>query len=58
LQGDVIAILNKDAKTVAEYSYDAWGAITSAVTDTKLTKGVDIETINPFNNVKSVDFLI
>ena len=25
LQGDVIAIVNKDAQTVARYSYDAWG---------------------------------
>ena len=48
LQGDVIAIVDKDAKTVAEYSYDAWGAITSAVTHTNLTNGVEIATINPF----------
>ena len=25
LQGDIIAILDKDAQTVARYSYDAWG---------------------------------
>ena len=48
LQDDVIAIVNKDAQTVARYSYDAWGAVTSAVTNTELTKGVDIATINPF----------
>ena len=48
LQGDIIAIVDKDAKTVARYSYDAWGAVTSAVTHTDLTKGVDIATINPF----------
>ena len=48
LQGDVIAIVDKDAKTVAEYSYDAWGVVTNAVTDTELTNGVDIATINPF----------
>ena len=48
LQGDVIAIVDKDAKTVARYSYDAWGAITSAVTYTELTEDVDIATINPF----------
>ena len=48
LQGDVIAIVDKDAKTVARYSYDAWGAVTSAVTNTELTKGVDIAAINPF----------
>ena len=28
LQGDVIAIVDKDVKTVAEYSYDAWGVPT------------------------------
>ena len=48
LQGDVIAIVDKDAQTVARYTYDAWGAVTSAVTYTELTKNVDIATINPF----------
>ena len=48
LQGDVIAIVDKDAQTVARYSYDAWGAITSAITYTELTEGVDIAAINPF----------
>ena len=48
LQGDVIAIVDKDAQTVARYSYDAWGAVTNAVTYTELTDGVDIATINPF----------
>ena len=28
LQGDIIAITNKNGKTVAEYSYDAWGVPT------------------------------
>ncbi len=28
LRGDVIAIVNKDAETVAKYSYDAWGVCT------------------------------
>ncbi len=28
LQGDVIAIVDKDAQTVARYSYDAWGKCT------------------------------
>ena len=44
LQGDVIAIVNKDAETVARYSYDAWGVpnITSDSSDCK------IATINPF----------
>ena len=48
LQGDVIAIVDKDAQIVARYSYDAWGAVTSAVTYTDLTKNVGIATINPF----------
>ena len=48
LQGDVIAIVDKDAQTVARYSYDAWGACTEAVTYTELTDGLDIAAINPF----------
>ena len=48
LQGDVIAIVDKDAKTVARYSYDAWGDITNAVTYTEFTDGVEISTVNPF----------
>ena len=44
LQGDVIAIVDKNAQTVARYTYDAWGVCT-IVTD---TSGVDIATINPF----------
>ena len=42
LQGDVIAIVDKDAKTVARYSYDAWGVCT--VTQ----DSVGIANINPF----------
>ena len=42
LQGDVIAIVDKDAQTVARYSYDAWGVCT--VTH----DSVGIATINPF----------
>ncbi|MBQ9121741.1 MAG: RHS repeat-associated core domain-containing protein, partial [Clostridia bacterium] len=44
LQGDVIAIVNKNAETVARYSYDAWGVpnITSDSSDCR------IATINPF----------
>ena len=42
LQGDVIAIVDKDAQTVARYSYDAWGEC--AVTQ----DSVGIATINPF----------
>ena len=48
LQGDIIAIVNKKAETIARYSYDAWGACTSAVTYTELTEDVDIAAINPF----------
>ena len=44
LQGDVIAMVDKNAQTVARYTYDAWGVCT-IVTD---TSGVDIATINPF----------
>ena len=43
LQGDVIAIVDKDAKTVARYSYDAWG-VCSIVSD---STGF-IATVNPF----------
>ena len=42
LQGDVIAIVDKDAKTVARYSYDAWGVCT--VTQ----DSVGIASVNPF----------
>ena len=44
LQGDVIAIVDKNAQTVARYTYDAWGVCT-IVTD---TSGADIATISPF----------
>ena len=44
LQGDVIAIVDKDAKTVARYTYDAWG-----VPEVKLdSSDCQIATINPF----------
>lgn len=44
LQGDVIAIVDKDAKTIARYSYDAWG-----VPEIKLDSSeCQIATINPF----------
>ena len=42
LRGDVIAIVDKDARTVARYAYDAWGVCT--VTQ----DSVGIATINPF----------
>lgn len=44
LQGDIIAIVNKDAETVARYSYDAWGVCTV----TKDISGCDIANINPY----------
>ena len=44
LQGDVIAIVNKDAETVARYSYDAWG-VPTVMSD---TSGINIATVNPF----------
>ena len=44
LQGDIIAIVDKDAQTVARYSYDAWG-----VPEIKLdSSDCQIATINPF----------
>ena len=44
LQGDVIAIVDKDAQTVARYSYDAWG-----VPEVKFDfSSCQIATINPF----------
>ena len=44
LQGDIIAIVDKDAKTVARYSYDAWG-VPTVVSD---SSGRSIATVNPF----------
>ena len=44
LQGDVIAIVDKDAHTIARYSYDAWG-----VPEIKLdSSNCQIATVNPF----------
>ena len=48
LQGDIIAIVDRNGEKVAEYTYDAWGACTSVITNTELTDGVDIAAINPF----------
>ena len=42
LQGDVIAIVDEDAKTVARYSYDAWGVCTV------ILDSAGIANINPF----------
>ena len=44
LQGDVIAIVDKDAQIVAKYTYDAWGVCTieSDISDS------NIASVNPF----------
>ena len=44
LQGDVIAIVNKDAETVAKYSYDAWGVCTIS----QDVSDCGIANVNPF----------
>ena len=44
LQGDIIAIVDKNAHTVARYSYDAWGACT-VVADTSECSAA---AVNPF----------
>ena len=44
LQGDVIEIVDKDAKTVARYTYDAWGACT-IIQD---SSDCNIASINPY----------
>ncbi len=44
LQGDVIAIVNRDGDTVARYSYDAWGKCSITLDNS----GVGIATINPY----------
>ena len=44
LQGDIIAIVDKNAHTVARYSYDAWGACT-VVAD---TSECSVAAVNPF----------
>ena len=44
LQGDVIAIVNKDAETVAKYSYDAWGVCTIS----QDSSDCGIAAVNPF----------
>ncbi len=44
LQGDIIAIANKDAEIVVRYSYDAWGVCTTQFDNS----GVNIGTVNPF----------
>ena len=44
LQGDVIAIVDKNAETVAKYSYDAWGVCSIA----QDSSNCQIATINPY----------
>ena len=44
LQGDVIAIVNKDAETVAKYTYDAWGVCTI---ESDISAS-NIASVNPF----------
>ena len=44
LQGDVIAIADKNSQTVARYTYDAWGVCTVAAD----TSGCSIATVNPY----------
>ena len=44
LQGDIIAITDKDAKVVAKYSYDAWGVCTIS----QDSSDCGIATVNPF----------
>ena len=44
LQGDVIAIMDKNAETVARYAYDAWGVPTI----TQDSSDCEIANINPF----------
>ena len=44
LQGDIIAIVDTDAQTVARYSYDAWGVPTVTLD----TSDCQIADINPF----------
>ncbi len=44
LQGDVVAIVDKDATTVAKYSYDAWGVCTIS----QDTSDCSVATVNPY----------
>ena len=44
LQGDIIAIVDKDANTVARYFYDAWGVCTI----TEDVSGCGIAEVNPY----------
>ena len=44
LQGDIIAIADKNAQVVAKYSYDAWGVCTVE----QDTSAAGIASVNPF----------
>ena len=44
LQGDIIGIMDKDAHSVAKYSYDAWGVCTV----TQDASDIAIATVNPY----------
>ena len=44
LQGDIVAIADKNSQTVARYTYDAWGVCTVASD----TSGCSIATVNPY----------
>ena len=44
LQGDIIAITDKDGEIVARYTYDAWGVCTVDTTSTNIT----IANLNPY----------
>ena len=46
LQGDVIAIYNKDGTKIYEYAYDAWGNIIKSAQ--VATGGSDAHAVNPF----------
>ena len=49
LQGDIIAIVDKDAETIARYAYDAWGSCKAYTPDgTENTEANFIGNINPF----------
>ena len=46
LQGDVVAIYNKDGTKIYEYAYDAWGNIIKSAQ--VATGGSDAHAVNPF----------
>ena len=50
LQGDVIAITNRNGEVVARYTYDAWGKVLKVTNagGTVITSSTNIAIINPF----------